>query len=362
MGVRTIRLLVPSMPAPDEVFVWLRKIDGQYTNFGPLCRLLEEHLAELAEAPHAVAVANCTLGLQLALECMDLPAGSQVLVPSLTFPATALAIVRAGLTPLFADIDAATFALNAAIARQAVAANDIKAVLPVALHGHVHDPKEWDTFTAQTGVPVLIDAAGAIGHQKIGATTSAVFSLHATKPLSTGEGGFVATASADLADRVTRKSNFGFEGGSTHHVGTNAKMSEYHAAVGMAALSLWPEWRMQRQRLYNSYAASLERRELRSKVTLATRSSAASNISVRRHGGICKRDISQLNNAGIETRRWYWPPLHRHPAFATYPRVDDLAATEIVSDQLLGLPFHLKLSSDDISRVCENLCSLVERG
>jgi dTDP-4-amino-4,6-dideoxygalactose transaminase len=70
--------------------------------------------------------------------------------------------------------------------------------------------------------------------------------------------------------------------------------------------------------------------------------------------------MSKLTKAGVETRRWFWPPLHRHPAFVEYPRVNDLAATKTASDQLLGLPFHLELSSDDICRVSDGLCLLVE--
>jgi dTDP-4-amino-4,6-dideoxygalactose transaminase len=71
----------------------------------------------------------------------------------------------------------------------------IDAVLTVSLHGHLHDSKAWDAFSAEHGVPVLIDAAGVAGYQKIGPTTSAVFSLHATKPLGIGEGGFLAKRS-----------------------------------------------------------------------------------------------------------------------------------------------------------------------
>ena len=347
------------MPTADQLWPWLRRIDGQYTNFGPLCRLLEIELGKLVGAPHAITVANCTLGLELALECIGIPRGGRVLVPSLTFPATGSAIVRAGLTPVFGDIDEDTLSLTHGIAAQVVATSNISAVLTAALYGYAHDPEEWDRFTAQTGIPVLIDAAGAIGHQKIGSTTGAVFSLHATKPLACGEGGVVATASADLAELIKAKSNFGFRAGKSLTVGTNAKLSEYHAAVGMAALSLWSEWRAKRQAIYDAYAAALAIPELRSKITLATRSSASPHICVRFHNGLHDRHISLLSEARIETRRWYWPPLHRHPAFANY-RFGTLEATERVSDQLLGLPFHLKLKPDDILRIRDSLCLIAD--
>lgn len=355
-----IKLLVPSMPTADQLWPWLQRIDGQYTNFGPLCRLLERELGELIGASHVISVANCTLGLELALECSGIPRGGRVLVPSLTFPATASAIARAGLTPVFGDVDENTLALTPAIAAEAAARDDIRGVLTAALYGFAHNSDEWDQFTDQTGLPVLIDAAGAIGHQKIGSTTRAVFSLHTTKPLSTGEGGVVAAASADFAEAIRCRSNFGFRAGESLSVGTNAKLSEYHAAVGLAALSLWSEWRQRRQTIYDTYVVALANPELQSRITLATMSSASPHLCVRCRNTLREGHLSRLSKAGIETRRWYWPPLHRHPAFAAYDHAGDLDVTEKVSDQLLGLPFHLKLKPDDIFRICDTLCLIAD--
>ena len=247
--------MVPSLPSAAEVLPWLHKIDKsrRYTNFGPLSQAFERELARLADAPHAVSISSCTLGLELALGAMEIPPGGRVLLPTLTFPATASAAIRSGLTPLFSDIDSGTLSLTPEVARRAAAENGIDAVLTVALHGQVHDPKAWDAFSSETGIAVLIDAAGAAGHQKIGSTTSAVFSLHATKPLAVGEGGFVATARREFAERVRAKSNFGFESGEVKYLGTNAKFSEYHAAVGMAALQGWPSRMARRKALYEAY-------------------------------------------------------------------------------------------------------------
>ena len=206
---------------------------------------------------------------------------------------------------------------------------------------------------------MLIDAAGTTGHQKIGSTTSAVFSLHATKPLAVGEGGFVATASSEFADRLRTKSNFGFVNGGVRLGGTNAKLSEYHAAIGLAALGTWPESSARRRILYETYAEALDRPPLRSAVSLATRSSAGPNLCVRLHEGVDESCINRLAEDGIETRRRYWPPLHRHDAFADCPRADDLKSTDRVANQLLGLPFHLSLGADDIDRICDSLSKIV---
>jgi dTDP-4-amino-4,6-dideoxygalactose transaminase len=354
--------LVPSLPSAGELLPWLQQIDRnrRYSNRGPLCEAFEQELAALAGAARAISVSSGTLGLELALGALGLKPGVRVLLPALTFPATASAITRSDLTPVFVDVDPETLSLTPEIACSATVESPIAAVLPVALHGHVHNAKEWDAFTERTGIPVLIDAAGTAGYQKIGITTSAVFSLHATKPLAIGEGGFVATASSDFAERIRVRSNFGFEAGVVRHPGTNAKLSEYHAAVGMAALANWSAKKALRQARYEAYAKALDHSKLRRAMSLATRSSASPNLCVRLHEGLKPRHIELLSERQIETRRWYWPPLHRHPAFAHCERASALGTTERLSDQLLGLPFHLSLEPKDIARISEALCAILE--
>lgn len=354
---KRIALLVPTLPSASDVLPWLNQIDEnrRYTNFGPLCQAFERELAGLAAARHAVSVSSCTLGLELALGALNIPPGSPVLLPAMTFPATATAVLRAGLTPVFGDVDEVALSLTPEIARRALAEASVAAVVPVALHGYLHDAAAWDAFTAETGIPVLIDAAAAAGHQTVGATTAAVFSLHATKPLAAGEGGFVATNDAELARRIKVASNFGFEASEIRSPGTNAKLSEYHAAVGLAALGHWPEWKARRRALYESYAAALARPELRSRVSLATQSSATPNLCVQFHAGIGERYQGLLAESGIETRRWYWPPLHRHAAFAKCRRAGNLGVTDRLADRLLGLPYHLDLEPDDIVRISDAL-------
>ena len=123
----------------------------------------------------------------------------------------------------------------------------------------------------------------------------------------------------------------------------------------MAALEHWPERKAQRQALYEAYSKALDQPELASLMSLATQSSATSNLCVRIHSGIDDRCQGILAESGIETRRWYWPPLHRHPAFAHCPRDDGLNITDHLSDQLLGVPFHLSLAAQEIGRVRDAL-------
>jgi dTDP-4-amino-4,6-dideoxygalactose transaminase len=169
-----------------------------------------------------------------------------------------LAIIRAGLTPIFTDICIHQWVLTPEIVLKACEKLVIHAVLPVAAFGRPLEVERWDEFTKQTGIPVIIDAASAFGNQRVGATTSVVFSFHATKPLAIGEGGAVASADPRFIEDIRRRSNFGFDSGSVIKAGTNAKLSEFHAVVGLAALRRWPENVRRRRELAAYYQQTLK--------------------------------------------------------------------------------------------------------
>ncbi len=190
-----IALLKPSLATAAELRPWLESMDqeGRYTNFGPLCKRLEAKLADTLAGPAGIevtAVSSGTLGLELALAALRLPRGARVLLLSLSFAATATAVLRVGLEPVFGDVDLDTWCLSPTSAY--AAAGRIAAVMPVAVFGCAQDTGAWDAFTEDTALPVLVDAAGAFGNQRVGCTAGAVFSLHTTKALAAGEGGFVA--------------------------------------------------------------------------------------------------------------------------------------------------------------------------
>lgn len=355
---REILLFVPDMPTAEELLPWLMQIDERrwYTNFGPLARLLEEQLRDHFPSVPAVqvaAVANGTLGLELALAALDLPRGANVLIPTFTFPATATAVLRAGLTPVLGDFDPVNWLLTPAIARAALERAPFRAVVPVATFGCPQPAAEWDEFSAATGIPAIIDAAGAWGSQTIGETTAAVFSLHATKNLSAGEGGIVASADAALVERVRIASNFGFDAGEVRRIGTNAKLSEYHAAVGLAALARWPRRTAERHELHRTFRGCLDNLRRPVAYQAGMERIAPSLLAVRFPE---QPDVAalaeRLRERGIHTRQWYYPPLHRHPAFAALPRAGRLESTRELAGQILGLPFHMDIAPADMDYIC----------
>jgi dTDP-4-amino-4,6-dideoxygalactose transaminase len=356
--MKPIPLLIPDMPDADAILPYLRKIDAArwYTNFGPLVTDLEKVLARTLgdPAPFVATVANCTAGLELALTAMPFSPGAKVLVPALTFVASATAALRSGLTPVFSDVGKDSWLLTPEIARAALTRHEIACVMPVATFGCPHPTAQWDRFTRDTGIPVVIDAAGAFGNQAIGEGTSVVFSFHATKSFGMGEGGMVASRNKAHIERVRQLTNFGIDvsRGISSCTGTNAKMSEYHAAVGHAALETWPDRQLFRRSLLSRYNAALQKNCPAIALQARPADGVYTIMQVLLPEGVESGVVAaRLHSLGIETRRWYLPLLGMHPAFAGCPVDGELVVLQSIAPRMLGLPFHTDLSQDDIERI-----------
>ena len=360
-----IALLIPDLPGSDALLPWLKRIDAArwYTNFGPLASELEERLAALyAPAGRVVTVNSATMGLELALIALDLPPGARVLLPGLTFAASAAAVLRAGCVPVFADVDADTWLLTPSIAERVAGGMRLGAVMPVSTYGAPQSSAEWDAFAERTTLPVVMDAAAAFDTQQVGRRFTAVFSMHATKVLGAGEGGFVVAADGAFLDRVRRLSNFGIDvsTGSVETAGANGKLSEYHAAVALAALEAWPRRRQVRVRLHQAYLEALQRACPGVRPQRRPPERAYSIFPVLLPQGSSAPNVQRrLAAEGIESRRWYCPTLDRHPAFSAMARAGSLEQCQQATDRLLALPFHPFLQSHEVERVCRTLARLI---
>jgi dTDP-4-amino-4,6-dideoxygalactose transaminase len=359
-----IRCLVPDLPQAAELLPWLQRIDANrwYTNGGPLVREFEQRLCAFMGAGSEAACVTLSSGmsaLELGLLALGLDAGKKVLLPALTFPATALAVARCGAEPVLCDVSAESWAMTPAIARAALAREPIDAVMPVACFGCPLPADEWDGFVRETGVPVLADAAAALGVQGLGKRVHWAFSLHATKPMGVGEGGLFVSADGALAEKVRRLANFSFDHAVVYsRHGTNAKMSEYAAAVGLAQLERWPRLLQRRREVFGDY-----RRRLAAlpQVRLQSLEAPPATFCVQLPADAAAV-AAGLARSGIETRRWYLPPLNRHPAFSDLRCIGPagptpLPVTEQLATSLLGLPFHSRLTSDDVAAVVEALAA-----
>ena len=341
------------MPKAGDLAPYLKQIDASrwYTNFGPLLGDFEERLAAKFATP-VVTAANGTVALTLALQAMAPSAGGLCAMPAWTFAASAHAAIAAGLRPWFVDVDPATWMLDPAFlaAELEHAPGPVAVVMPTAAYGRVPDLDAWARFRAETGVPVLVDGAAAFD-ALAAAPVPVMVSLHATKVLGVGEGGLVAAPDPALLSDIRQRASFGFRGDRTaRFAATNAKLSEYAAAVGLASLEAWPVVRMRYMRVAQLLRIALSRVPEVSFQPGWGADWIASVCVVRLPDGAADAVEAALAAEGVQTRRWWGLGCHRQPAFADAAR-RYLPATELLACSTLGLPFHAELTSTDVNRI-----------
>jgi dTDP-4-amino-4,6-dideoxygalactose transaminase len=351
-------VLRPRLPRAETLAPYLRRIDeaGWYTNAGPLHEALRERLgAHFGLAGGNVTLtANGTLGLTLALQAQQPAPGSLCLMPSWTFVATAHAVRQAGLEPFFVDVDPESWALSPtqALLQAAGAPGPVGAVVVVAPFGAPLDVVAWDRFREASGLAVAIDAAAGFDSLKPGAVPAMV-SLHATKAMGIGEGGVVVTTDASLAQEIGARTRFGFRGERLATVdATNAKLTEYAAAIGHAALDAWPQTRaawLALRALYERALSGLPGLALSPRLTGV----ASSTLMVVGRGD--SQDLAAaLAEQGIASQAWWGNGCHRHPPFRRCARAS-LPVTENLAERSLGLPFHLDMGEREVERVAAAL-------
>lgn len=360
---RPIPVARPLLPTLGSVAPYLAEIDQNrmYSNFGPLCQRFESRLAAFyGVSPEAIlTVANATAGLTCALLAVASAKKGFCYLPSWTFCASAHAAILAGFEPYFLDVDPQSWQLTPAAVRSAVEKTGERGtVMVVAPFGGAVNVQEWDDFSRETGMKVVIDAAAAFASQKVG-LSPVVVSLHATKALGVGEGGFVTSHDTDLISRIKQNANFGFRGSRTAEVhALNGKLSEFGAAVGLAALDCWPQtlrsWlRVQRHYWERLYA-------LDANIKMARPSRAVSSTLVARFP-VTGEDVREaFAELGIESLRWWGHGCHRDPAFENYPR-ESLPVTCELAEHTLGLPLFVDMTTSDIDTVIEGLLSALRR-
>lgn len=344
-GPARIPLLVPDLPPLEALLPRLAHIytTKRATNFGGLVTELEQRLSDRLGC-YVVTTANATLALELALTVLELPKGSTVACPALTFPATITAILRASHVPRFVDVDSLTWC--AAANEFGFSGGKDFARVAVSAFGAGLSASQ----IGGTWINTIIDAAPAWGNQEALKGAITCYSLHATKALIAGEGGAIAVHDQALAKCVRALTNFGI---GTMLVGTNAKMSEYHAAVALASLDTWEERSELRRNAEKFYFQALD--------------SAVPYIDWQEwdcawtrtifpvllpEGADVERVMANMDAAGIDTRRWYYPLVCDR-----YSGGQPLAlpVSRAISKRLLGLPFFTGITHAQMERVAKEL-------
>lgn len=360
------------MPSASQLLPFLEQIDANqwYSNFGPLNVEFESFtLKQIGDDPsiHAVSLASGHLALEFAVRAQFSDPGKRILVPALTFASTAHAILNMGNHIVLADVDQENWCLTPKIAEAALEDGvHFDAVMPVAVYGRPLDSDSWDAFSCKHGIPVIMDAAAAFDAQSIPRHSIICHSLHATKPFGIGEGGLQITRNKDFADTVRTAANFGFESRISHQWGGNAKLSEYHAAVGLAQAARWDDRKKLRRALMVYYRDALKKVEGLTFQKNHPQTIPSTLGILLNPKNPPKMVQNALSAALIGTERPYLPLVHHHPYFKDILRKtrhsivpSGLSVCEDISQRIVALPFHTMLSHDDIDRVVSVLAHVV---
>ncbi len=346
---------------------FLRLVDGIFernwlTNRGPLVEQFEVRLGDYLGVKHCITMCNATVALGLVAKALDLR--GEVIIPSLTFIATAHALQMQGIKPVFADIDRNTYNLDPAAVERMITPKTT-GIIGVHLYSRPCDIEGLRAVADNYGLKLMFDAAHAFGcsykGQMIGSFGECeVFSFHATKFFNTFEGGAIATNNDDLAEKIRLMQNFGFNGlDSVIYIGTNGKMSEISAAMGLVNFDSLDDFVSINKRNYEAYKAGLA--DIRGLSLIEFDESERCNLQyvvVEVDDGYpLGRDqlVEQLRSKNVLARKYFWPGCHRMEPYRTLqPNASDvLPVTEDVSARLVVLPTGTTIDETVIHRVLE---------
>jgi len=372
MQKKFIPVFRPQLPSAERLLPYLRQIDSTrfYSNHGPLVLEFEQRLASYLGLPRhgLVSAASGTAALVGAILASAGRAGRQrplAILPALTFVATAAAVESCGYQPYLADIDPDSWLLDADRLTAHPELDRVGLVVPVATFGRPVPQRAWQTFQQQSGIPVVIDGgasfegASEAPHDFFGPIPVAL-SFHATKSFATGEGGSTATTDIDLARRTIQTLNFGFwDTRESRSPSINGKMSEYHAAVGLAELDGWSAKRGALLSVALCYQRLAKRFGIEHRFTTAPIISGC-YVLFRCAGTEEKNRIKEaLNRHGVDFRLWYGEGLHRQPYLAGVAS-ESLNITNALAPHLLGLPVAPDLTEMEIEHVVSVLAAEIE--
>lgn len=351
----------PRLPTASRLLPYLQRIDRAriYSNHGQLVGELEARLAEAfgVGGGHVLAAASGTAALTAGILAAAGRASADrplALCPAFTFIASASALQQCGYEPYLVDVDPDTWRLDPDALLSHPQLGRAGVVMPVAAMGRDPDLGAWREFRRRSGVPVVVDAAASF-EKLLGPTGAAgceiplALSFHATKAFACGEGGALVCTDPEVQHQAFRALNFGFYGQRESRTPSiNGKMSEYHAAVGLAGLDGWASHHAAFVAVADAYRARFDAQGLAVIVTPDVAANYA--LFLADDPAQARRIAARLAESDIETRHWYGPGLHAQPVFATLER-DPLPETDRLGACLVGLPMAPDLDAAVIERI-----------
>lgn len=335
---------------------------------GPKVKEFEKNYSKFAGVKHAIAVNTGTAALHAALLAADIKSGDEVILPSFTFVATAEAIVLAGGRPVFADIDPETYTLSPEAVEKAVTKNT-KAIIPVDLYGLPADIKQIREIAVKNDLIIVEDCAQSHGATCEGKPAGAIadlacWSLYAAKNIGTGEGGVVTTDNDELAEKVRMVRTHGEKMKyQSLMLGTNYRMTEIQAAIGIVQLDRLPDFFDKRSKNAKRLTENLEtteKIELPPKLNNRTHSWYLYTVRIKDASEEKRnRIIAQMRSSGIGAEAYYPIPINEMPYYRREFGIFNLPETEIAAKQVISLPIHPKVTGEQIDYISEKILALL---
>jgi len=347
----------------------LKALDSGWYILGEFTKEFEGKFARFVGVKHAIATSSGTTALFLSLVALGIGPGDYVIVPSMSFVATATAVLHTGARPIFVDINLNTYTMDPDRVRELLKDPKIgkraKAIMPVHLYGHPADMDPILELAEEHGLYVIEDACQAHGALYKGRKVGSIghvgcFSFYPSKNMTVcGDGGMVTTNDDELAEEIRMLRNHGRKQKYVHEIlGYNMRFNEIQAAIGIVQLERLPEWNDVRRRI-----ARLYNERLKDFVITPKEAPWARHVYHMYVIRVERRDelAEFLKERGISTGIHYPVPIHRQPVIEKIlGHQSELPNTELCARTVLSLPMFPGLSKDDVEYVCDNIIEFLK--
>lgn len=352
----------PSMPSYEEYIEAIRPLwDSHWlTNMGKYHQNLEIQLKKYLEVSGLSLMVNGHMALELAIQAMDFPDGAEVITTPFTFVSTTHAIIRNGLTPVFCDVKTSDGTIDETKIEELITKKTV-AIIPVHVYGNVCNVEEIQRIADKYGLKVIYDAAHAFGVKYKGKGVGnfgdiSVFSFHATKVFNTIEGGAAVFSEPRIYERLYNLKNFGIRGEEmVVSVGSNAKMNEFAAIMGLCNLKHVKESIAKRKMLCEEYERFLKK--IPGIRTFEKNEDVEQNygyfpILIEKEYPLSRDELYEwLKKNGIYTRKYFCPLTTDQVCFEDKYKMLKLGCARELAEKILALPIYEGLKVNEIIRI-----------
>jgi len=363
MSEKTIQLMKPNV-GEAEIDLVREVIESGYLVEGPMVKEFENIAANYIGVKHAISCTSWTTGAELVFRAIGLEKGDEVICPDFTHPATALAVITAGGTPVFVDVDLESRNTTADLISEAINENT-KAIQPVSIFGNPLDIDPINKLAKKHNLTVIDDAACTLGSSYKGKpvgrlTDFTIFSFHPRKVFTCGDGGLITTNNDALAQKIRSMKVFGNDKGSFTNWGTNQRMSNIHGAVLVGQMRRIDEIvndRISKASYYDKLLENLPGVQI-PKLSSTVKSNYQTYAIYIEKDNFRDKIISKMKEANIQTQIGTFS-LHKQPYFHDVKKYGSLTNSLKLCDNLLSLPLHYMLEKEDQERVVDNLTRIL---